>query len=68
MGRWTDGWIGEQMYINRWVDREVGGWVNIRMDEWVDADGWMGRCIGGWMDGRIDLFLSHSLFFLVPQG
>lgn len=46
----------------------MDGWVDIRMDEWVDADGWMGRCIGGWMDGRIDLFLSHSLFFLVPQG
>ena len=48
---WMDGWCVNG-WVNKWMDRLVGGWMdsgwwmNGRMDECID--GWMNGC---WMGG-----------------
>lgn len=37
-GGWTGGWMGEDGWMNAWVD---GGWMV--WDGWVDR--WMGGCL-----------------------
>lgn len=35
-GGWIGGWMGEDGWMNAWIDERMGGW-------WMDGVGWMGR-------------------------
>lgn len=52
-GERMDGWMGGWR-IDVWTDE---GWVEDRMDEWIDEqmeNGWMDKQMVGWMDGWVD--------------
>src|SRR6218665_1202065 len=45
MGRLTDGWI-----VDGWMDVRVNVW----MDGWLDPGGWTGGWMNGWVDEWMD--------------
>ena len=47
-----DGWIDTCRQMGRWMDGQMGGWVDIGMDGWMD--GQMDGLVGRWMDGWVD--------------